>query len=161
MDRLRENPGPNSSSKSLMQYLASIQTEMQRPEYTGGTQHGVRAAFVRAEEDDSVARASPAIRLSHLRWEIGLLEKQKLEPDTSSKKNDKRLEKASANARNALHSALAACPWLKDLYLTALSSPILCSALTPSGTRAVYNTMLDRGIRIRVDISDHLDAPNA
>ena len=161
IDRLRETPSSNRSSENLLQYVASIQNEIQRPEYAGRTEHSIRAAFLNAEEEDSPARTCPAIRLFHVQWEISLLQSSKPTLSVDRRNNDKRIGKASANALNALYSALQTCPWHKDLYLSALSSQLLQNALEPSGTRSLYNLMLDRGIRLHIDISDQLDAQQA
>ena len=157
MDRLRDIVVSDRNSENLVGYLASIRSEMQRPEFAGRTEHSIRAAFLRAGEEDSPVRSYCAIRLLHVQWELSLLEKSLTVQKSNPRKKGKTIDKATLNAFSAIHSALMACPWVKEIYLTALSSPTLRRALEPTGTRSTYTFMLDRGIRTHIDISDLLN----
>ena len=161
MDRLRQLSTTKNSTKTLIQHIATIKSELTRSEESGRTEHSIRFTFLHALAPDSPGHACPALRIWYLGWEIELLD-EKLLADTNSlpspavfdKKVAKKLKKLSSNAISALHDSLKVCPGVKELYLLALGSKGMFAAMGKEGSRALYDQMLECGIRIRIDISD-------
>jgi hypothetical protein len=59
-------------------------------------------------------------------------------------------------AREVFYRAIAACPWAKEVYMEAFA---LREGLGFVGTelKAVYETMVAKGLRVHVDLDDFLD----
>ena len=150
IDRLRDisvSEALDAVPKPLTRYVRDIATEQARTEYSGSTEHSIRAAFHRAFEEDSPLQACPALRLAHVRWELAVVQRRQ----TSNVPLDK---KSSLTALGAFHAALQVCPWVKEIYLLAFESEYLQASLGQDGLKALYETMLERGLRIHIDISD-------
>ena len=150
IDRLRDismSEALDAVPKPLTGYIRDIAIEQARTKYSGSTEHSIRAAFHRAFEEDSPLRACPALRLGHVRWELAVVERRQ----TSNLPSDK---KSSLTALGAFHAALRASPWVKEIYLLAFESDFLQARLGQDGLKALYETMLERGLRIHIDISD-------
>jgi hypothetical protein len=60
-------------------------------------------------------------------------------------------------AMDVFYASLRACPWAKELYMLGFSNKVLSHALGEKGLKQVYQSMLERGLRIRLDISNNLD----
>jgi len=55
-------------------------------------------------------------------------------------------------AKGVFHRALQRCPWSKDLYMEAFTT--LVSELDSSELRSVYNTMVEKGLRVHTEMEE-------
>ena len=150
LDRLRDisiSEALDVVPKPLSRYVRDIAVEQARAEYCGSTEHSIRAAFCRAFEEDSPLQACPTLRLAHVRWELAVVGRRQTPKFSSSKKS-------WLIALEAFHAALRACPWVKDIYVLAFESESLQARLGQDGLKSLFEAMLDRGLRIHIDISD-------
>lgn len=173
IDRLRDNNNdatgavatstPTSSTAAIEQHLANITTEMARAAAHGGTQHGVRAAFQKAKEDDgtsgAAARSCPAIQLGHLRWELSLLRDASGNCSstiaaairtTKAASDKKALKQQVQRVKSAFSQAVAACPWVKEIYLAYFDAAL---EGVVDDWRETYEAMLERGLRVYIELS--------
>ena len=54
------------------------------------------------------------------------------------------------------YDAIRACPWVKRIYMLAFAENELREALGNEALERIYASMVERGFRIRVDISNRL-----
>jgi NRDE-2, necessary for RNA interference len=154
MDRLRDiATGASSEPKGPISYIHLITKELSSSEDLGSTEHSIRAAFNRANDEESPVHHCPAIRLAHVRWEISVLQRRSSRPSQSKKQERKRL----STAVHSLHAALRACPWEKAIYMAAFESSAMRDALGSEGLKGIYQTLLERGLRLHVDVSDMVE----
>ncbi|PCG99899.1 RNA-processing protein, HAT helix [Penicillium occitanis (nom. inval.)] len=133
--------------------LLTILTELIRPVYTGSTIHSARAAFERALQPSSSDNATPSPSL----WKLYILFEQHRTKDISA-------------AQKLFFRAVRACPWSKDILMLAFP------CVPPTGTqgktglfvdgetseedwwelRRIYNILLDKELRVHVEIDDEL-----
>lgn len=156
MDRLRGIASDTVSSRpnTLVLYLQHISSEMSRTSDSGGTEHSIRAAFKLTNDDESLFPHFPALRLAHVQWEINLLEERLRAGKSFSAKSKKQDRKLVANAVEAFHAAIRTCPWFKQIYLLVFGSETISTALGSSALKGVYETIMEKGLRVHVDISD-------
>lgn len=173
------NAAPTDTTTSTAHPLALLQNitnELSRPSSLGGTSHAVRAAFKRAKDPESPLHSSPAVQLAHLRWEVDLL-RSLIGLNNSSAENEgtamqlngamreaggtnKGASKEQGRARKrqrqrvmqAYREAVAACPWVKAVYLAIFDTAIDADGeeMEEEWTQA-YESMLARGLRVRVE----------
>ena len=157
MDRLRgiaaEAFSDERESHSPMRHIQSINREMSGSADFGTTEHSIRAAFHGATEEGATGCHCPTIRLGHVRWEVELLKKRPRRSPMSKQQERKQV----STAVQALHAALRACPWVKELYMLAFESEVMRDALGQAGLKQIYETMLERGLRVHIDISDRIE----
>ena len=156
MDRLRDvaRSALSDTPGTFFSLIHNISRELSASKETGATEHSIRAAFVRAIDNEGPTQHCPSIRLSHIQWELKTLEAHLQREPKPTKPKRKQLSVAV----EAFHSALRACPWVKEIYMLAFGSKILRDALGPSGLKGLYETMLERGLRVHVDISEMIEA---
>ncbi|EXJ66595.1 uncharacterized protein A1O5_10266 [Cladophialophora psammophila CBS 110553] len=130
--------------------------ELNRPSYAGSTDHCMRSAFKRATQLGSPGHDSIEIWKSYVLWETSLL-KFRDYSDPQMKKSTQHEERApnhSAMAKQSFYASLRACPWSKELCMLGFTEPVLRNAIGNEKLRQVYQNMLDRGMRLHIDISD-------
>ncbi|PYH46922.1 uncharacterized protein BP01DRAFT_355327, partial [Aspergillus saccharolyticus JOP 1030-1] len=154
-------------------HLFSIYTELSRPIFAGSTSHSVRAAFEGAIADDSTtasphqtssssststiastssssARSNPSTWKLYILFELSLHEIQR--------------------AKEIFYRGMRACPWSKELIMLAfthLRADVVrenhpADARKGEGMgfdelRHVYNVLVEKELRIHVDIEQELD----
>jgi tetratricopeptide (TPR) repeat protein len=135
------------TKSSLTSSTFSIAIELMRPAYGGRTEHSVRAAFMRALNDDSSSsHVSPSLWLNYLRWELSLPNPLKSNwKSTSSSKIHKRL-------RDLFYQALRSCPYSRPLYMVAFASQVLRYAIGDDGLQEIYDTMVEKGLRLHHEL---------
>ncbi|EAU36646.1 conserved hypothetical protein [Aspergillus terreus NIH2624] len=143
----------------ITSHLFSIYTEMIRPVYAGSTAHSVRAAFEKAigEHDASAQHNTLSTAGSSLSlWKLYILFEL-------SHHNIQR-------AKDVFYRGMRACPWSKELIMLAFShlrADVVESRHPASSRRGdgmgfdelrrVYNVLVEKELRIHVDIEDQLD----
>jgi hypothetical protein len=53
---------------------------------------------------------------------------------------------------------MRACPWAKVFYMLAFSESSLRDAIGFTGLRQIYDTMVEKGIRIHIDLGQVLES---
>lgn len=134
-------------------HLFSIYTELSRPVHAGSTIHSARAAFEKAitGPDTSSTLQSPSTARSNLTlWKLYIL--------FELSHHDIR------RAKDVFYRGMRACPWSKELVMLAFSHlrADLLGERRDEGMgfdelRRVYNVLVEKELRIHVDIEDLLD----
>nr|KAK5450986.1 snoRNA-binding rRNA-processing protein utp10 [Exophiala xenobiotica] len=161
MDRLRQLESTTigqtplvKSDSSIIRCVFSLLIELRRPSYAGSTVHSNRAAFKRATERGSPGIHCVDIWKKYILWEISLLDDQpQPKPSKDGLQRDRRPQRDRL-LTETLYAALRACPWSKDLYMIAFRERLLREAIGGEQLRHLYESMTERGLRIRLDISD-------
>jgi hypothetical protein len=158
-DRIRTVlPTLNSSSNnpaakdSLIPPIFAIWSEMARPSYAGSTRHSIRAAFERAVE---AAAPSLAIWKWYLQWELSMSTSVSEASDKDSTR------RRMSRVREVFYRGMRACPWAKEFYILAFTESKLRDAIGFRGLRSIYETMVEKGIRIHVDLGEVLEERDA
>ncbi|EXJ61621.1 hypothetical protein A1O7_02050 [Cladophialophora yegresii CBS 114405] len=163
MDRLRQVDSVARSQQdanttgSVVPCMFDVLVELNRPAYSGSTDHSIRSAFKRATRVGSPGHGSVEMWKAFVLWETSLI----LRHDGSNRSSTgshglvskEDLATLASQAREALYASLRACPWSKELCMLAFAHPTLRNALGDGALKQVYQTMVDRGMRLRVDIS--------
>jgi hypothetical protein len=129
---------------SITPSVFAIWSEMTRPSYAGSTRHSIRAAFEHAVDVAAAAAAgkagahSPAIWTWYLRWELSV----------SDRTDDVKLSRA----QDIFYRGMRACPGAKAFYMLAFTEPRLRDAIGFRDLRRIYETMVEKGLRILVDL---------
>ncbi|KAL4998399.1 NRDE-2, necessary for RNA interference-domain-containing protein [Aspergillus recurvatus] len=155
---------PNDTNAiPLTSYLFSIYTELNRPTYAGSTLHSVRAAFEKAigDQNSSSSTLTPAYssssststgRTSITLWKLYILFELSRSEIT--------------RAKRVFYRAMRACPWSKDILMLAfthLREDIVAGkgengkGMNFHELRHVYNVLVEKELRIHVDIERELD----
>lgn len=164
---------PNNSTQThqvpVTTHLFSIYSELSRPVYAGSTLHSVRAAFEKAIGDSkpaspsNTAQSSDASNTSNSTarsnvtiWKLYILFEL-------SRGNVQR-------AKDLFYRAMRSCPWSKELIMLAfghLRADIVRQRFGDDKTaaagmgfaelRGVYNVLVEKELRIHVDIEGLLD----
>lgn len=141
------------NSNNFTNRLVAIQHEMHI-----GTVHSVRQAFERALDSSTSFSSNNNIGLwlSYIRY----CEKHKRELSQQSKTNKTsakgEVAPAADIAKDIFYRALGACPWSKDVALEAFTT--LVRDMESSELRAVWNTMVTKGLRVCVDMEEFGEA---
>lgn len=157
-ERIRSALQPTSLSTietPITTSLLGILTELTRPVYTGSTIHSARAAFERALQPSSSpsGNATPSPSL----WKLYILFEQHRTKDISA-------------AQKLFFRAMRACPWSKDILMLAFPSAPSTDKQGKGGLfvdgetgeedwwelRRIYNVLLDKELRVHVEIDDDL-----
>ncbi|ODA80078.1 hypothetical protein RJ55_03036 [Drechmeria coniospora] len=101
-------------------------------ELTRGNINSTKAAFEHAVSSD-VCRSSVALWIAYLRF---CHSQQQLRP----------------KAKDVFYRALRCCPWSKEVMMEAFVT--LVDEMQSGDLRSVYSTMIDKGVRIHVDMED-------
>ena len=142
-------------------HLFSIYTELSRPVYAGSTLHSVRAAFEKAIGDPSptsdtnlastttgtTARSNLSLWNLYILFELSRHEIQR--------------------AKDVFYRGMRACPWSKELIMLAfthLRKDVVRQRYGDTGQgmgfdelRWVYNVLVEKELRIHVDVEGMLD----
>ncbi|THC97182.1 hypothetical protein EYZ11_003347 [Aspergillus tanneri] len=144
-------------------HLFSIYTELSRPVYAGSTSHSVRAAFEKAitgqdtlPSSTTSSSSSSNARSNLTLWKLYLLFEL-------SHNNIHR-------AKDVFYRGMRACPWSKELIMLAFShlrtdsiqERYSGSSWNGEGMgfdelRRVYNVLVEKELRVHVDIENQLD----
>ena len=149
-DRIRDalSPqatGPGVVEDSIVQPAFEVWTELSRPSYNGSTEHSIRAAFESAIEVGTVGAHSIAIWKWYLSWELRVPAKagKTVEP--------------LARAQDIFYRGLRALPWAKEWHMLAFTEEKLRKAIGFDGLRKIYESMVEKELRVHVDLTDVLD----
>lgn len=142
-------------------HLFSIYTELSRPVYAGSTLHSVRATFEKAIGDPSSASdknlastsAGTTVRSNLSLWKLYILFEL-------SRHEIQR-------AKDVFYRGMRACPWSKELIMLAfthLRTDAVRQRYGDTGQgmgfdelRWVYNVLVEKELRIHVDVEGMLD----
>ncbi|OJJ73338.1 hypothetical protein ASPBRDRAFT_173939 [Aspergillus brasiliensis CBS 101740] len=138
-------------------HLFSIYTELNRPTYSGSTMHSVRAAFEKAIGDTIHQGSNTSTGHSSITiWKLYIL--------FELSRND------IQRAKQVFYRGMRACPWSKELIMLAfthLRADIIREQYPQEGRkgdgmgfdelRHVYNVLVEKGLRIHLDIERELD----
>ncbi|OGM50073.1 hypothetical protein ABOM_001375 [Aspergillus bombycis] len=145
----------------ITSHLFSIFTELNRPMYAGSTPHSVRAAFEKAIGDKDPSTSAHHNTISTARsnltlWKLYILFE---------------LSQHDINrAKDVFYRGMRVCPWSKELIMLAFSHlrADIVRELHPSASRkgdgmnffelrSVYNVLIEKELRVHVDIEDEVD----
>ena len=160
--------------RPIIPTLFHIYSELNRPTLAGSTRHSIRAAFEEAVaspfDSDPVSKTSQAGRHSpiiwklYILWEVHVASSQSATKPAQSPPREPAPEKSTSAERKrehgtdkaigVFHRAIRACPCCKSLYMLAFGVPELRDAMGEEQLRGVYDLMLDKGLRVHVDLDD-------
>lgn len=126
----------SATKDSVIPSVFNIWSEINRPSYAGSTSHSIRAAFEHAVEVGKAGAHSVGIWKWYLQWELKMSQ------------TDKKLSRA----QDVFYRGMRACPWAKEFYMLAFAEQRLRDVIGFDGLRKIYETMAEKGIRIRVDL---------
>lgn len=79
-----------------------------------------------------------------------------------SKPSDKdSTQQRMSRAQEVFYRGMRACPWAKEFYMLAFTESKLRDAIGFRGLRSIYETMVEKGIRIHVDLGEVLEGQDA
>ncbi|KAI9730249.1 MAG: hypothetical protein M1834_006013 [Cirrosporium novae-zelandiae] len=130
----KKNPTKQERNTSIIPSLFNIYTEINRPVARGSSVHASRAAIKRCISDPHF-RHSPFLYILSFHYEQWL-------QNTNA-------------AKSALYAGINQCPWLKQTYMLAFQH--LRREIGFARLQELYRGMVEKEIRIRIDISDILD----
>ena len=145
--------GSNKHINSIVPYLFAIHKELCRPSYAGSTVHSIRAVFERGVD---AAKASVGVWAWYIKWELSLNDETDPVPQ-AAKPRKKDIEMARNKVVGLYYRGICAAPWAKDLYMLAFSEAPLREALGDTELRKIYDTMLEKGLRLHVDLDQMMD----
>ncbi|OAP64139.1 hypothetical protein AYL99_00111 [Fonsecaea erecta] len=163
-DRLRQVDSKADSHRdvqldqSVVPSVFELMLELNRPSYSGSTDHTIRSAFERVTQPGSPGHDSLQIWKTYVLWETSLTQFHghlKLGGKRSTRREEAVYRQATT-AIQSFYAALRACPWSKELCMLGFTQPVLRDAIGNAKLKQVYQTMLDRGMRVHLDISDTL-----
>ncbi|KAL4908458.1 hypothetical protein BDW74DRAFT_166140 [Aspergillus multicolor] len=148
-----------SAAIPITSHLFSIYTELNRPTYAGSTLHSVRAAFEKAIGNQNQTSSSPSTSISSGRTSISLW---KLYILFELSRHE------ITRAKNIFYRAMRACPWSKDILMLAfthLREDVVAEqhgdangkGMNFHELRHVYNVLIEKELRIHIDIEPELD----
>lgn len=159
LDRLRELDLSVRGQKdlgheefSVASVCLSVSIELERPSYSGSTNHSIRAAFQRATGRGSNGTYCLNLWKAYILWELSVAEVSYDVP----KKASRRAKTPATNVKEVFRAALQACPWAKEIYMMPFQEDSLNSVFDEDELKQLYHSMIERGLRIRFDISDYL-----
>ncbi|KAL4875044.1 NRDE-2, necessary for RNA interference-domain-containing protein [Aspergillus karnatakaensis] len=165
-----QSDSTNSISIPITTHLFSIYTELTRPTYAGSTLHSARAAFekalgenntLRSSSSSDIARAASTSHSSITLWKLYIL--------FELSRND------ITRAKSVFYRAMRACPWSKDILMLAFTHlradvvsekaqkqeqqghKVKGEGMGFHELRHVYNVLVEKELRIHVDIERELD----
>ena len=164
IDRLRQAESKvwqqqrSDSDASLITCLFDVLVELNRPAYSGSTNHSIRSAFERATEVGSPGHDNEEMWKAFVLWEVSVIAARSgLKSAGRNNVKDKAKEhEQRPPVTQAFYASLRACPWSKELCMLAFSQTGLKDALGGETLKQVYHNMTDRGMRLRTDIFDSL-----
>ncbi|KAL6253382.1 hypothetical protein RBB50_001105 [Rhinocladiella similis] len=153
---------------SVIHSFFNLVVELNRPSYAGSTDHSIRAAFRRATNQELQVSHSIDVWKSYVIWESSLSPSLRL-PTVEDERNPKGTETTQTrqhkkkhvkqqqqqrltNLTEAFYAAIRACPWSKEIYMLAFSDDPLAAALENDDLKRLYDSMVDRGLRLRTTL---------
>ncbi|KIX08024.1 uncharacterized protein Z518_02679 [Rhinocladiella mackenziei CBS 650.93] len=141
---------------SIIPCILDLLVELKRPSYSGSTNHSIRSAFKRTTEQGSPGHHSVEIWKAYVSWELSnTVDDDRIRHSTESK-DQKRERERKKSAAESFYASLRACPWAKELYMLAFGQRVLRDVIGDDGLKQVYQSMVERGLRLHIDISDSL-----
>ncbi|KAI2035325.1 hypothetical protein LOZ45_000310 [Ophidiomyces ophidiicola] len=128
--------GKATAQPPLTPHFFSIYSELHRGVSTGSTAHSARAAFETAV-GSSGGQCSAALWKLYILFELALGHRRR--------------------ARDVFYRAIRSCPWAKALVLLAFEEPGLREEMGFGELRKVWNVLVEKGLRVHVDLEDVLD----
>lgn len=159
IERLRQlDRRPTEKANSIVQTsvipcVFEMLAEVHRPSYAGSTDHSIRSMFHRVTEVGSAGHNCLGIWKDFCLWEMSVASR---EPKATKLSNRNKEQDLGKKIKEAYYASLRACPWSKELCMLAFTQGILRECLGEAGLKYVYQNMLDRGMRLHLDISDRL-----
>ncbi|EXJ87368.1 hypothetical protein A1O3_04327 [Capronia epimyces CBS 606.96] len=160
-DRLRQvdarAPGQEQvdrGSSSIIPCMFDLLTEVRRPSYAGSTDHSIRSAFRRATDQGAEGYHCMAVWKAYVMWELSVVPREKPVAKESRPASESKRRHELQKLADVFYSSLRACPWSKELYMLAFSEEILRDGLSHEGLERVYESMQDRGLRLRIELPE-------
>lgn len=116
-------------------------------ELRSGTVHSALAAFERAL-DRPEGRQCASLWIAYVRFAHA--RRAELEPQRRKPSKDQKKLKAESHAKAVFYRAMAHCPGSKAVAMEAFTT--LVKEMESSELRGLFDAMVDRGLRIRVDL---------
>ena len=140
-------------SPTIVGWSFAIFAEMMRGEIAGSTAHSIRATFENAVESDSV-KHSPGLWTSYVLFELS-------QPVQASDAQLRKIVPISGveRAKQVFFRGLTHLPWCKKYMMLAFSH--LMEVLSFEELRRVYNVMIEKELRVHVDLEDALEKIDA
>ncbi|KAF2787946.1 DUF1740-domain-containing protein [Melanomma pulvis-pyrius CBS 109.77] len=147
----------SEKGSSIVGWFFAIYFEMSRGEIAGSTSHSVRALFKKAEDD--IGAHSPALWRRHVLFELDELRKEREKrPSNKPRKDGKKskgnslLEDSVKRVKDTFFQGLTNLPWCKEYMMLAFTH-LRKEVLTREEMMKVYNVMLEKELRIYVDLN--------
>ncbi|KAI1608548.1 NRDE-2, necessary for RNA interference-domain-containing protein [Exophiala viscosa] len=160
VDRLRqvessavENHSPAERSKNVIPCVFDVVVELNRPYYSGSTNHSIRAAFRRATEKVSAGHDCVGLWKAYVLWELSLLNNGSY-PKAKSIATEEGRRPRRNELIDTVYASLRACPWSKELYMLVFADEALRDTIGTEGLKRLAESMLERGLRLHIDFSD-------
>ncbi|KAL4939411.1 hypothetical protein BDV06DRAFT_225061 [Aspergillus oleicola] len=159
------------ASIPITTHLFSIYTELNRPTYAGSTMHSARAAFERALDEQNPSTSSTSSSTSPMSTGKASISLWKLYILFELHLND------IPRAKAVFYRAMRACPWSKDILMLAFThlredliesngpsdggvkgkGKVIGKGMNFHELRHVYNVLVEKELRIHVDVERELD----
>ncbi|KAF2727088.1 DUF1740-domain-containing protein [Polyplosphaeria fusca] len=149
---------------STIKWSFAIQYEVSRGENRGSTTQSIRELYRKAENGASAY--SPAIWTSHVLFELADLRREKeRNPNKPRDKAGGKPEKRKVNLRmedcyhrvkDTFFRGMRQLPWSKDFMMLAFTHLMEEKILTEEELREVYNVMVEKELRMHVELEDGL-----
>ncbi|KAF2714919.1 DUF1740-domain-containing protein [Pleomassaria siparia CBS 279.74] len=140
---------------TLASWFFAIYFEQIRGEIAGSTSHSVRALFKKAEA--GVGAHSPALWRGHVLFELEQAQKErekrpakKPRHDGKKRKDETLLEESFRRVKDTFFEGLTKLPWCKEYMMLGFTH--LGDLLGEEDKRKVYNVMMEKELRIYVDL---------
>lgn len=148
LDRLRELDLSVRDQKdfgheefSVASICLNVFIELERPSYSGSTNHSIRAAFQRATGQGSNGIYCVNLWKAYILWELSVAEASHAVPVKASR----RAKTTANNVKDVFRAALQACPWAKEIYMMPFQENSLNSLLDEEELKQLYHSMIERG----------------
>ncbi|KAF2749288.1 DUF1740-domain-containing protein [Sporormia fimetaria CBS 119925] len=139
-------------------WLLAIRYEIVRGAVAGSTSHSVRALFRRAEEGGG--KNAYAIWVSHVIFELREYESEfrrrsgrKSRRSEEKSKHETLLEENRRRVKEVYFRGLTHLPWSKEYMMLAFT--VLKDLLEEEELRRVYYLMVEKELRLHVDLDEH------
>lgn len=146
-----------NEDRSVVPAIFSLADELARPAYSGSTENTVRSAFSHATSPYSPARHSVPVWRAYVLWETSFLHGRDISAAPKIASRPAKNQDPMKRAKEVFYASLRACPWSKDLHMLGFSHTALREGIGQEGLKDLYQSMQDRNLRIRLDISQKLD----
>jgi hypothetical protein len=145
-------------TRTIVSWTFAIHHETLRGEIAGSTSHSIRALYEKAQDD--VGANCSVLWRQHVIFEIAeALKERKKRPrkrprkDGKRSKEDIRVEEADKRVKDTFFRGLAHLPWCKNYMMMAFTH-LGEEFLEQEDLRKVYNAMVEKELRLYVDIEE-------